>query len=45
MRERRCACKILVGIPEGKKPLGRPRIRWEENISMDIEETGWEGVD
>ena len=45
MRERRGACKILVGIPEGKKPLGRPRIRWEENISMDIEETGWEGVD
>jgi hypothetical protein len=34
-----------VGIPEGKRPLGRPRIRWEENISMDIEETVWESVD
>ena len=34
-----------MGIPEGKRPLGRPRIRWEENISMDIEESVWEGVD
>jgi hypothetical protein len=40
-----CTCKVLVGIPEGNKPLGRPRIRWEENISMDIEESGWKGVD
>ena len=45
MREKRGACKVLVLIPEGKRPLGRPRSRWEENIKMDIEETGWEGVD
>jgi len=45
MRERRGACRFLVGIPEGKRPLGRPRIRWEENISMDIEKSVWEGVD
>jgi hypothetical protein len=34
-----------VGKPEGKKPLGRPRRRWEENIRMDHRETGWENVD
>jgi hypothetical protein len=45
MRDRRGACKVSVGIPEGKRPLGRPRIRWEEYITMDIEETGWVGVD
>jgi hypothetical protein len=35
----------LVGNPEVKKPLGRPRSRWEDNIKMDLEEVGWEGVD
>jgi hypothetical protein len=33
------------GITEGKSKLGRPRIRWEENITMGNEETGWEGVE
>jgi hypothetical protein len=37
--------KILVGKPEGKRPLGRPRRRWEGNIRMDIRENGRESVD
>jgi hypothetical protein len=36
--------KILVGKPEGKRPLGRPRHRWEYNIRMDLRETECEGV-
>jgi hypothetical protein len=39
------AYKILVGKPEGKRPLGRPRRRWEDNIRAHLRETGWEGVD
>jgi hypothetical protein len=34
--------KILVGKPERKSPLGRPRSRWENNIRMDLREVGWE---
>jgi len=34
-----------LGKPEGKRPLGRPRHRWEDNIKMDLQEVGWEGVD
>jgi hypothetical protein len=34
---------VLVGKPEGKKPLGRPRRRCEDNIKMDLQEVGWEG--
>jgi len=41
MEERRCVYRVLVGKPEGKIPLGRPRRRWEDNIKMDIEEVGW----
>jgi hypothetical protein len=37
--------KILVVKPEGKKPLGRPRITWENNIRVDLLEIGWEVVD
>jgi hypothetical protein len=40
----RNACKILVGKPEGKRPLGRPRHRWKGNIKMDLWEIGLEGV-
>jgi hypothetical protein len=36
---------ILVGMPEGKRPLGRQRRRWVDNIKMDIREIGWDGVD
>jgi hypothetical protein len=43
--EGRGACRILVGKPEGRRPLGRPRHRWEENIKMDLQEVGWESVD
>jgi hypothetical protein len=35
--------KILVGKPEGKRPLGRPRRRWVNNIKMDLREVGWDG--
>ena len=35
-----CAFKILTGKPTGKRPLGRPRCRWEDNIRMDLEEIG-----
>jgi hypothetical protein len=37
--------RILVGKPEGKRPLGRPRRRWVDNIKMDLREIGWDGVD
>jgi hypothetical protein len=37
--------RILVGEPEGKRPLGRPRRRWEDNIRMDLREIGWGGMD
>jgi hypothetical protein len=39
------AYRILVGTPEGRRPLGRPRRRWENNIKMDFQEVGWEGMD
>jgi hypothetical protein len=45
MGEMRNAYKILVGKPEGKRPLGRPRQRWEHNIRIDLRETGWKVVD
>jgi hypothetical protein len=41
MRERRGAYTELAGKPEGKKPIGRPRGRWEDNIKMDLQEVGW----
>jgi hypothetical protein len=45
MGEKRNACRILVGKPEGKRPLGRPRRMWEDNIRMDLREIGWGGID
>jgi hypothetical protein len=45
MRKKRIAYKILVGNPEGKRPLGRPRRRWENNIKIDVREIGWDGMD
>jgi hypothetical protein len=41
MGERRGAYRNLVGKPEGRRPLGRPRHRWEDNIKMDLREVGW----
>jgi hypothetical protein len=45
MGEKRHAYRLLVGKPEGKEPLGRPRSRWMDNISMDLGEVGWGDVD
>jgi hypothetical protein len=45
MREERKVYKFLVGYPEGKRPLGRPRRRWENGIIMDLRETGFGDVD
>jgi hypothetical protein len=38
MWEERCLHSVLAGKPEGKRPLGRPRCRWEDNIKMDVQE-------
>jgi hypothetical protein len=43
--EKSNAYRILVGSPEGKRPLGRPRCRWVDNIKIDLREIGWDGVD
>jgi hypothetical protein len=45
MGEKRNAYRILVGKPEGNRPLGRPRRRWVDNIKMDLREIGWDDID
>jgi hypothetical protein len=45
MGEKRNMYRLLVGKPEGKRPLGRPRHRWADNIRMDLGEVGWGDVD
>jgi hypothetical protein len=45
MGEKRNAYRLLVGKPEGKIPLGRPRRSWVDNIRMDLGEVGWSDVD
>jgi hypothetical protein len=45
MGEGRNLYRVLVGKPEGKRPLGRPRRRWEDEIKMDLREIGWGGVE
>jgi hypothetical protein len=45
MGEERKVCKVLVGMPEGKRPLGRPRRGWEDGIRMDLREIGLRGAD
>jgi hypothetical protein len=44
MGEERKVCKVLVGKPEGKRPLGRPRRRWKDGIRMDLREIGLGGL-
>jgi hypothetical protein len=43
--EKRNTYRILVGKPEEKRPLGRPRCRWVDNIKMDLREVGWDDMD
>ena len=43
--ERNGVYRVLVGKPEGKRPLERPRRRWEDNIKMDLQEVGYGGLD
>jgi hypothetical protein len=45
MGEERKLCMVLVGNPEGKRPLGSLRHTWEDGIKMDLREIGWEGAD
>jgi hypothetical protein len=45
MGEKMNACRLLVGKPEGRRPLGRPRRRWSDNIRMNLVEVGWDDVD
>jgi hypothetical protein len=44
MAEKRNAYRLLMEMPEGKRSLGRPRRRWEDNIRMDLGEIGWGDV-
>jgi hypothetical protein len=45
MGEKRSSYRILVGRSEGKRSLGRPRHRWEDNIKMDLQDVEWGGKD
>ena len=45
MGERRGVYRVLVGKPEGKRPLGRPRLRWEDDIKLDLQEVGCGDMD
>ena len=45
MGKRRGICRVLVGKPEGKRPLGRSRCRWENNIKMYLQEVGYGSMD
>ena len=45
MGDKRCAYRVLVGKPDGKKPFGRPMHRQQDNIKMDLQEVGWGGMD
>jgi len=45
MEETSGVYRVLLGKPEGKRPLGRPRRRWEDNVKMDLQELGCVGMD
>jgi hypothetical protein len=42
---KRNECRILVGNPQGKRPLGKPRRTWVDNIKIDVREIGWDGME
>jgi hypothetical protein len=44
MGEKKNAYRMLVGKAEGKRPLGKPKLRWLDNLKMDLREIGWDGV-
>jgi hypothetical protein len=44
MVEKRYTYRVLTDTLEGKRPIGRPRLRWEDNIRMDLRERGWDGM-
>jgi hypothetical protein len=44
MGEKRGECRVLVGRPEGKRPLGRPKSRWKDNITIDLQEVRCGGM-
>jgi hypothetical protein len=44
MGETRNACRVFVGKPNEKRPIGRPRRRWVDNIKMDLRDIGWDGM-
>jgi len=44
MGERSGLYRVVVGKPKGKRPLGRPRHRWEDTIKLDLQEVGWVGL-
>ena len=45
MGDRRGTYRVLVGSPEGKRPFGRPRRRWKDNIKVDLQDVGWGSMD
>jgi hypothetical protein len=45
MRKSRSACRVVVGRPGGKRPSGRPKRKWEDNVQMDLQEVGWGRMD
>jgi len=45
MQESKSAYRVLVGKPEGRRPLGRPKRLWEQNIKIEVTEVGWGGMD
>ena len=45
MGEKRGECRLLMGKPDGKRPLGRPRREWKDNVKMDLQEVGCTGMD
>jgi hypothetical protein len=45
INEKRDAYRVLVGKPEGKRPLGKPQPKWEDNIKLDLRDIGWGGME